>query len=144
MEWSEGPDPLMMPPRQARSPPRAWGWLPAQAFWVPVCRLLLPPLFPWAWGPGGGSGHNSRPEGPGSAAREHSLPDTHRRLPGGGGPRARLGRAPGNLLPRRPQAAAQSPGESTTQEAVGCSQGPGGRAAQEAAGCSPEPQESAA
>lgn len=137
VEWSEGPDPLMMPRDRRRGPSARLGLLPAQAFWVPVCRLSSFLAFPWAWGPGGGSGHNSRPEGP-EARPESTLSLT----PTGGclvegGPRARLRRAPGNLLPRRRRhaQARNAPPRRPWAAAKGLGKGcPGG------CGCSPEPQ----
>lgn len=97
---------------------------------------LLPPLFPWAWGPGGGSGHNSRPERPGRRGRGTlSLTPT-------GGCLVEAAPEPGwgelrNLLPRRPQAWPE-PRESTTQEAVGCSQGAWGKGLPRR--CGPQPR----
>ena len=127
VEWSERPDPLVMPrpPATGVVPPTGLG-LASGARLLSAC-LQTPPssAFPLGLGASWGvrelwvlwqhathrPGRAAGGEDPGSPGRRTLCPCHPQRVPGGGGPRSRLGRAQGKLLPRRPRAAAKGPGE---------------------------------
>ena len=113
VERSEGPDPQGMRPVTGVVPSAGLG--PASGTPPAECPFPDSSFLHFSPGLGGqlggrgtrpGSRRGAAPEAP---ARECICPCHPQRVSGGGGPRARLGRAPGEALPRRPRTAAPRP-----------------------------------
>lgn len=112
VERSEGPHPLVMRPVTGMVPSAGMG--PASG--APPAECPFPDFFlrfsPGLGGQlGGRSTRTDRRRGAAleALARECICPCHPQQVSGGGGPRARLGRAPGEALPRRPRTAAPRP-----------------------------------
>ena len=113
VEWSEGPDPQGMRPVTGVVPSMglglASGALPAECPFPDSSFLHFSPGLGGqlgGWGTRPGSRWGAALEAP---ARDCICPCHPQRVSGGGSPRARLGRAPGEALPRRPRTAAPRP-----------------------------------
>ena len=106
-EWGAGSS--RDAPSDRRGPRRASGAPPAECPFPDSSFLHFSPGLGGQLGGRGtrpGSRRGAAPEAP---ARECICPCHPQRVSGGGGPRAKRGRAPGESLPRRPRTAAPRP-----------------------------------